>query len=521
MDGKNYFEGRSAVLVSTGSPLIFYDTTLRDGSQRQDCMLGIRGKLEATRILSEFGFPYLEGGFVDSDEVNRDYFRRVRKEAAPASKVAVFGRTCMHDAEQMKRLSDYGINVFTLVGKSNREQVIKVLHKKPGAYLKEIERCAHMLAEFGEVIYDAEFFFPAFKAEKEYAVDTLRAAKSGGSKTLVLCDTTGMMHYSDIPTVLQEVAEEFGMGNLGVHFHNDRGLALPCTLEAIKAGVRHVQGTVNGYGERCGNADLFHVLGNLYEEGTFAWPKLDQMVKVSRKIEKLTGMPVPPNMPYYGRYAFAHCAGMHSDAQLKLWMAYQRLEPAIFGNKAWYPLSSQSGRAIVISEAAKYGFDVADNEKVGAVLSKVKEAGEMGDAQFLSLLQETFRPGNPLFTSMERRVIDSSGNLPLATVKMKVGEKTFLEPAEGDGPVNAMDLAFKKALSGRYPSICNLELADYEVHVIPGEHGGTAAMVRVFAEFRANGESFTSIARGEDILVASQKILEDAYRFYLIKTRTK
>jgi len=502
-------------------PLVIYDTTLRDGAQTPGCYMDTETKLIITKRLSELGVDYIEGGFVGANKTDRQYFERVM-DSEPRSRIAVFGRTGK-DVKAMKALKKYGLNTFTIVGKSFRPHVKDVLGMEPNDYLKIIKDSVSQLRDIGEVIFDAEFFFTAWKQPdtRDYAYRALENASD--ADWIVLCDTTGVMSYRDVAQAIEDASSIVPLNKIGVHFHNDRGQGVACSLEAFYNGVSHIQGTMNGLGERCGNTDLIEFLGNLYEEGIIA-NRTKDFFDVAHSISKMTGIPLPPNKPYVGRNAFAHSAGMHSDAMLKVTNAYQRVDPSTFGNKTWYPLSSQSGRAVVVREARRYGFQLNKNDPVvSAILEDIDFLGEVGDAQFLAILYKRMGNNDDIFSRVTRRIIDvyARDSFSEATVKLNIGNKRFSEVSEGEGPVHAMDIAFKKAIGNIYPDINNVELVDYEVHVIPGKWRGTASEIRVFAEFRINEERFTSVARDRDILRASQKVLEDAYRFYLIKKHIK
>jgi 2-isopropylmalate synthase len=501
------------------SDLKLYDTTLRDGAQTHRVNFSLRDKLEIAKLLSGLGFDYIEGGWPFSNRMDREFFRKVRGLNLKA-RVAAFGMTAKSsDAVEDKNLNvlaGSGADVLTIFGKSWDLHVTGVLRLGPGEYLDAIRESLRFLKQSGrEVIYDAEHFFDGYKGNAVYAMKTLEAAAKHAD-VIVLCDTNGGCLPSEVFEITKRVSGEIEKP-LGIHCHNDGGLALANTLAAIDAGAAHVQGTVNGLGERCGNLDLLELVPSLHKKGFGLSVDMGRLTEVSGMVERISGIRVPENKPYVGRYAFAHKGGVHSDASLKVRNSYEHIEPEFVGNKRWFPISEQSGRSILVAEARRYGFVLGkEDAAVKSLLAGVKKAGDVGDSQLYLLLNKKLAGGREPFEVLEREIIDRFAGKPKAFLKVMAKGKVFDEVSEGDGPVNAIDLALKKVLRGVYPEMDTIRLLDYRV-TLPVAETGTEAWVIVFIEFGSNGEKWTSVARDTDIIRASERALMDGYKYYILR----
>jgi len=505
------------------SDLKLYDTTLRDGTQNPFVHFTTEGKLEATRILDRLGVDYIEGGFPQA-RGGDDYFSQTQNIDIEAE-IAAFGMTPRNrdfkNNNAIKFLVDAGTDVVTLVAKTPEEQIRGVLGMVSGEYRKIVGETVKYLKSMGKkVIVDAEHFFDAYKKDPASAMELLYVC--GDADWLVLCDTNGGISHRDVSSVVKQVIAGVG-DRIGVHFHNDRGLAVVCTLEAVYAGARQLQGTINGIGERTGNANLVEIIGNLYEEGFDIRAKPERLTEASRKIEKLSGWSILTNAPFVGSVAFAHTAGMHSDAMLKLNGSCEHCEPEAFGNERTYPMSGQSGRAAIVLKLGSWGYEFRkDHPVVMGLLRDLNGMGYIGDAQFYQMFRR--RMGgyrNPI--GLEKiDVVDNitlSGSNPEAIVKVRLKGNVFSEVAEGDGPVDAIDNALRKALRRVYPEIDDVILLSYNVPPITGT--GTDATVQVRTYFSDGKEKWDSFTSGTDILATSADALCSAYSFFLLRQEDK
>jgi len=521
--------------VPVGNGLVVpYDTTLRDGAQSPGLTLTKDQKLYITRLLDELGIPYIEGGWpVSATGRDVDYFREV-KELPLNSKVFAFGMTSksrdVENDEYVKSLIEANPDGYTIVGKTDPRQVDTVLRIDRNEYLRIIKDTIDYLKSTGKpVFFDAEHFFDGYRYDQEYAMNALLAASAADS--LVLCDTKGGSWYRQvlpgiaemgIYEIVSEVHKEFD-NELGIHCHDDKGLAVASTMEAIAAGAGQFQGTINALGERAGNANLCVLLPDLYLAGyeTIGEEKMGKLTFIAHEIGRATGRRVPKNMAYVGSMAFAHAGGLHSDAMIKDTESYEHVSPDFVGNRRYFPLSRQSGRAVIRWWAKEYGFEVTpeDVEKVYSRMSETETP--YGDAQIYLLLHRALRSKEELFR-MDGVVIDILGRqltgneFPVsALVEVYFNDgHSINEKSVGKGPVNAIDLSMRKSVRTVYPSIDRLQLVDYHVELPSGEHG-TAALVDAEITFAYNGQQFTSRAIDPDILKASFMALKDAYEYYI------
>jgi len=514
-----------------------YDTTLRDGSQGEGVNFSLQDKLLITKKLDELGIDFIEGGYPFSNEKDTEYFQRVRDLGLQHAKVCAFGMTRRRGigAEQdpgMIALRDAQTSVCTIVGKTWDLHVTEVLRVDLEENLAMIrDSIAFLRAEGRQVFYDCEHFFDGYRANPDYALRTLLAAQEAGANVIVACDTNGGSLPEQIHEVLTAVRKELKTP-LGVHCHNDCDLAVANSLAAVAAGVSQVQGTINGIGERCGNVDLLSVAANLalkkqgYEVLTHG-AGLQQLTEVSRYVYELANMNFRSNQAFVGRSAFAHKGGMHVHAVNKFAHSYEHIAPEVVGNERRILVSELSGRSNIVAKTSKYKLD-QDPQLMAAILARVQELENMGyqfeaaEASFDLLVKKVANLYEPKFQRIHYRVnVETEGTQSPsteATVKLQVASDGPVrhEVAEGDGPVNALDQALRKALVDHYPQLKEMRLMDYKVRVISSS-GGTAASVRVVIESADEKDVWSTIGVSDNVIEASWLALVDAIEYKLMK----
>jgi 2-isopropylmalate synthase len=517
-----------------------YDTTLRDGTQGEGFNLSLQDKLTITQRLDELGVDYVEGGFPLSNPKDAAYFRDVRQLKLRHAKVAAFGMTRRRGmrAEEdpgMKSLLEAETPVITIVGKSSPFQVEKVLNVSLEENVKMIADTVRLLKSAGrQVVYDAEHFFDAFKADRAYALRTLAAAQEAGASVLCLCDTNGGTMPEQVAEAVEAVKAQTDC-RIGIHTHNDAGVAVANALAAVRAGAAHAQGTINGVGERCGNMDLLVLIANLrlkygldcLEGGDAA---LRHLTEISRFVYETANLNLQSGQPYVGSSAFAHKGGMHVHAVQKDASTYEHVSPDAVGNTRKVLVSELSGQSNIAAKAGRK-FDIeSDKVVLKRVLERVQDlenAGyqfEAAEASFELMLRKEIGRYHKFFKLDHYRVIvlrlEASEAISEATIKLHVGDHPEHTVAEGDGPVNALDGALRRALTPHYPAISGVHLLDYKVRVINSKEE-TAARVRVVIECRrdkgdGSKEIFGTIGVSENIIDASWQALVDAYEYHLI-----
>jgi len=517
--------------------IIIYDTTLRDGNQAFAVNFSVDDKLKIARKLDELGVHYIEGGWPNpTNPKELEFFERVRSEGL-GSKIAAFGMTRRPNS---KPEEDPGINslleaepdCITIFGKTWKLHVARVLETTAEENLAMISSSIDYIKSHGyEVIYDAEHFFDGYKDDPSYAIETLRAASEGGADQMVLCDTRGASLPTEVSEATEEVARMFPGTVVGIHAHNDKGLATANSLFALMAGARHVQGTINGIGERCGNADLIEVLGNAkLSLGMELGLDLSALSKVSSYVYEIAGLSQDDRQPFVGKCAFAHKGGVHGHAVLKCPEAYEFVDPSALGGSRFILVSSQAGRANLLAKAKEFGYGLKkDDPRLAKALERVKEMEgegyhfENADAT-LDLVLARSLGADPGYFDIEgwRVIVSGSGDgvSSESTVKLRVNGEELLTASEGNGPVNAFDLALRKALGSKYRELLGVNLVGYRVREIDVEHG-TAAKVRVHIEFEAEGRRWSTIGVSTNILEASKEALEDGYLYYLYRIKGK
>ena len=502
-----------------------YDTTLRDGTQREGLSLSAADKVKIAARLDAFGIDTIEGGWPGSNPKDAEFFRHVAMAPPLRARVSAFGSTrrvgvrCADDPS-LQALIAARTPVVTIVGKSSAAHVQVVLETTREENLRLIADTIEYFRALGkDVVYDAEHFFDGLRIDEGYALETLEAAHAAGASVLVLCDTNGGSEPRTISQSVSDAARRVP-APLGIHPHNDRGLALANALAAIDAGCVHAQGTVNGYGERCGNLDLLALIANLQlKRGIRCVPdeSLATLTELSHYVASVANLSPDAHAPFVGHAAFAHKGGIHVAAVAKEPAMYQHMDPAQVGNRMRVVVSELSGRANVRLRASSLGLDAQPVER--AVLERVKEL-EHGGAQ-LEAAEGTFEmlvrratPGYVVpfelleYTVVVERRLDGDSRAR-ATVEMRIGDTSVRTAAEGDGPVHALDSAVRLALAPRIPAVLDTKLVDYKVRIID-EHRGTAATTRVLIETAFGTERWSTIGAAPNILDASWEAIRDS-----------
>ncbi|AFK22445.1 citramalate synthase [Pyrococcus sp. ST04] len=512
-----------------------YDTTLRDGAQMEGISFSLEDKLKITQKLDEFGIHYIEGGWPGSNPKDIEYFKAVKDLPLENSKIAAFGSTRRprlrpEEDPNLNALVDSEAPIATIFGKSWDLHVTDALRTTLENNLQMIMDSIEYLREHGmKVFYDAEHFFDGYKANPEYAMQTIKAAEEAGAERIILADTNGGSLPSFVKQVVERVREEIKVP-LGIHAHNDSELAVANSLMAFEAGVIQIQGTINGYGERCGNANLISIIPALelkYGIEVVGKEKLRKLKELAYFVAELANMEIPRNQPYVGDSAFAHKGGVHVSAVLKNPRTYEHIDPELVGNRRKVVVSELSGRSNLIYKARELGIDLDENDPhLQEIVKKIKELEFLGyhfeaAEASLELLVEKIRGRYKPFFELERaRVISEilPGQQPIseATVVVKVDSKRVHTAAEGNGPVNALDLALRKALTEFYPELREIKLVDYKVRVL-GSEKGTAAKVRVLIQTSDGKRSWGTVGASTNIIEASLNAIIDSMEYWLMK----
>ena len=518
---------------------LLYDTTLRDGMQGENIFFSPEDKIKIAKKLDDIGIHYIEGGWPGSNPGAEEFFELAKDVDFKYSKIAAFGSTRhpsnkVEDDVNLKALIKSEAPVVTIFGKSwdlHVEQIMNNAKENNLAMIKE--SVEYLCAHNREVIYDAEHFYDGYKNNPKYALETLKAAIEGKSKTIVLCDTNGGTLPSEITKITNSVTEYLKKSGfdkiiLGIHAHNDCAMAVANSVAAIEQGVSMVQGTVNGYGERCGNTDLTSIIPILslkLEIDCMSDQNLKKLLSLSRFVSEAANIPPLCNRPFVGKSAFAHKGGIHVSAVNKISCAYEHMDPEIVGNRRRVLVSEQSGRSNIEYKAKELGVDLKDDKQNGInIVSNVKELENYGyefdiaDGSLKLLMEKLTGQFEPKFELESFRVsIEKDMERPCyshAMIKVKVGDNYEITSAEGDGPVSALDNALRKALSYIYPELNDMQLVDFKVRVIDGMDG-TKARVRVLIESRDQNTVFTTVGVSEDIIEASWQALADSFQYKL------
>jgi len=508
-----------------------YDTTLRDGTQREGISLSCDDKLRIARRLDELGVSFVEGGWPGSNPKDAEFFERARDLPWQTARIAAFGSTCRvgggpEDDANIRALLEAQTPVCTVVGKTWTLHVKEVLRTTLEDNLRIVEQSLAYLREQGRrVIYDAEHFFDGWRADRAYALETLRAAVRGGAETLVLCDTNG----GSLPWQIAEIVREVKAAvkhPLGVHAHQDSETAVANSLAAVHEGAVHIQGTINGYGERCGNANLCSIIPALeLKLGLRCLPegRLETLTEVSHFVSEVANIAPDEHLPYVGKSAFAHKGGIHVAAMRRSAVSYQHLEPERVGNTMRVVVSELSGRGNLLSKAEEFGLDGKDAD-VQEVLSRIKELEARGFSfeaaeASVAMLMKRQLPGYvapfelvDFLVNVEHR--SGRGIFSEAMVKVRVDGEVVHTAAEGDGPVDALSAALRKALLPRHPQVGEIALVDYKVRILDSE-AGTGAITRVLIDSQLGKRRWSTVGASTNIIEASWRALVDAVEYGL------
>ncbi|WP_418276363.1 citramalate synthase [Isoptericola jiangsuensis] len=541
------------------APFHVYDTTLRDGAQQEGMNLSVADKLAIAPLLDELGVGFIEGGWPGAIPKDTEFFRRAAKELDLRHAVlAAFGSTRKAGSRawedpQVRALLDSEAPVVTLVAKSDVRHVERALRTSPDEGLAMIRDTVEFLAGEGRrVVVDAEHFFDGYRFDKDFTTAAVRTAFEAGAEVVALCDTNGGMLPSWVVQIVAELRESLGLPHgvdavagdplLGMHAHNDSGCAVANTLAAVEAGAAHVQGTVNGYGERTGNVDLLTVVANLalkHGRSTLAGDGLAESTRIAHAVAEITNIAPHARQPYVGASAFAHKAGLHASAIKVDPDLYQHIDPVVVGNDMRMLVSDMAGRASIELKGRELGFDLAgQGELLTRVTNRVKDAEARGytfdaaDASFELILREELTGSRPHYFQIEswRAIVETTGGsrgsvpnadrrdadaVAEATVKLRAGGDRIVVTGEGNGPVNALDQALRHALTRVYPTIEKFDLVDFKVRILDAEHG-TDATTRVLVETTDGQHNWSTVGVGPNIIEAAWEALIDAHVYGLL-----
>ncbi len=511
-----------------------YDTTLRDGSQAEGISFFVADKIRIAQELDKLGVHYIEGGWPGSNPKDIAFFEQIRSHELQHAKIAAFGST---RRANVKPENDPNLNsllaaktpVVTMFGKSWNLHVTEILKTTFEENLKMICDSISFMKKNGKIaFYDAEHFFDGYKADPEYAVETLKAAEAAGADCLVLCDTNGGSLPSEIATIIKTISKQI-KAPIGIHCHNDGGLAVANSIMAVEAGALQIQGTINGFGERTGNADLITIIPNLKLKcncDVVSDEQLKSLCEVSQFVDELANRRHNSYAPFVGQSAFAHKGGMHVNAVQKNPISFEHVNPELVGNARRVLVSELSGRSNIFLKAKELNIDLSQKTpEVKQILDNLKQLEhdgyefEAAEGSFELLVRKALQKHKNFFDLLGFRVIVERRDGKLiseATMKISVNGVEEYTVAEGDGPVNAMDMALRKALEQFYPALANVELVDFKVRVLEGKKG-TGAKVRVLIESQCGGDIWGTVGVSENIMEACWEALADSVEYKLLK----
>jgi len=516
--------------------IYFYDTTLRDGAQTEGISFSLQDKINIAKRLDEFGIDFLEGGWPYSNPKDKEFFDYFKKHSLKNTKLVCFGSTHhslnpAHKDRNLLSLLKTETEYVTIFGKSWDLHVKEVLKIDLEDNLKIIfESIKFLKKKKRKVFYDAEHFFDGYKSNPDYALKTIKVAQEAGADLIVFCDTNGGTLLQEMRKIIKEVKEKTSSLNFGIHCHNDLGMAVANSLVAVEEGCTQIQGTINGYGERCGNADLIILLGILQLKMGYkivSSKKIKELTSLSHFVSEVSNMVHRDSYPFVGRSAFAHKGGVHIDAVIKNPLCYEHIEPNLVGNKRRFLVSELAGKSTLVVKAKELEFDLdkksSQAKKLHKLLQNLEKEGyqfEAAEGSFELLLQRAFKRYKKFFELLGFRVIvekrEDNRLISEATIKIKVKGKLEHTASEGDGPVNALDNALRKALERFYPTLGKMHLSDFKVRVLDAK-SGTAAKVRVLIESQDEKESWSTIGVSENIIEASWQALVDSVEYKLLK----
>jgi len=515
------------------------DTTLRDGAQRADISFSVNDKLQMVERFDDIGIDYVEAGFPASNPKEMEFFEKLKGRKFEYSKIIAFGMTRYKDIKiendkNIKQLIQSGADGVCIVGKSSSLHAEKIIETTLENNLSMIfDSIEYLKKYFPEVIFDAEHFFNGFKENPEYALKTLKTALEAGADYLCLCDTNGGMIPNDVINIIDKVNRNI-RATLGVHFHDDSGCATANTVVAVEKGIKMVHGTINGYGERCGNADLCEIIPNLeikLNKRCLKGGNLKHLTNLSRFVSETANQIANASQPFVGKNAFTHKGGMHASGVSKVSDAFEHVAPETVGNTREILISELSGKKSIIIKAKEFGINLEDDlTKVSEILNRVQNMEHRGyqfeaaDGSFELLVKEVTGLKKKFFKLESFRVLNEKKEdgrmLSEATVKVHIDNNKIIETAEGNGPVNALDSALRKAIQSCYPELSKITLTDFKVRVL-NEKKGTGAVVRVLIESSDGEKSWGTIGVSENIIEASWQALEDSIVYGLMHVEKK
>src|SRR5688572_2956563 len=512
-----------------------FDTTLRDGTQGESVSFSVEDKLAIAQKLDDLGIDYIEGGWPGSNPKDKDFFARASELNLQNARLTAFGSTRfaknpVHEDRNVRALVEAGTPVVSIFGKTWDMHVARALGISLEENLILISETVKYLKDHGkEVVYDAEHFFDGYTANQDYALQTLEAARAAGADVLCLCDTNGGTITGRLAEIVSEVRKRFD-GIIGIHTHNDSDSAVANSIAAVEAGATHVQGCMNGYGERCGNANLASIIANLelkLGHTTIGPEKLTSLASVRRFISDLANLPLRNDQPFVGKSAFAHKGGVHVSAVLKDSATYEHIAPELVGNRQRVLVSDLSGRGNIMYKLKQHGLaDRLSEDARRELLERIKQMEyegyelEAAEGTFELLVREALHPGLHFFEvdsyEVTTRTSGSSASHTTATVTLRAQDGVHSATASGHGPFNALHLCLRKCLSKLYPQITDVRLTDYKVRVLDSNKG-TAANVRVLIEWSDHRRSWSTVGVSENVIEASWKALVDAIRLELMR----
>lgn len=516
-----------------------FDSTLRDGAQAEGISFSVEDKLKIVKALDDLGVDYIEAGNPGSNPKDIEFFDKMRTISLKTAKLTAFGSTRRRDIEveedkNVQLLLSANTPVVAIFGKCWEFHVTEIIKTSLDENLKMIsETVAFFKKKNKEVVFDAEHFFDGYKSNPNYAVKTLSAAVEGGADCLVLCDTNGGSYPSEVFEIVKTVKKAFKV-KIGIHTHNDCGMAVANAIMAVEAGANHVQGTYSGFGERCGNANLSTIIPNLQlKKSLMCIPEeqLKNLTFTARKIAEITNITLNERDPYVGNSAFAHKGGMHIDGVCKASSSFEHINPELVGNKRRFLMSEVAGRNTILDKIREINPAITkESKETEAIIQRLKELEHQGyqfegaESTFELVIRKQLGKYKPFFELEQFKLINEqpskSGLSAAALIKVKVEGKSEITAAEGDGPIHALDKALRKALEVFYPVLSQVHLTDFKVRVIDSK-SATAAKVRVLIESTDNESVWTTVGVSTDIIEASWIALVDSIEYKLLRELEK
>lgn len=517
---------------------MIFDTTLRDGAQTDGISFSLEDKINIIKALDELGIDFIEAGNPSANEKEREFFNKVSEINLNHAKVVAFGSTCRKDTlpsedNNCNYLANIKCPVVSIFGKSSVYHVKSILQTTLEENLRMIkDTCKYLKNNDKYVVYDAEHFFDGYMENPAYAIKTLIAAKEGGADNITLCDTNGGTFPDEILTIFSRVKRTLCDIELGIHTHNDCGMAVANTVMAVNAGAKLVQGTFLGFGERAGNANLSTLIPDLQikrEYDCIPNENMQKLTSCARKIAEISNITLRKDLPFVGNSAFTHKAGMHADGVLKDSKSFEHISPEQVGNRRKIPMSEISGKAAILNKVKKiYPNIEKDSDELELITNKIKERENMGyhydgaDGSFELIVRSVVDDLKPSFSLISYKLINELSNISnhssTATIKLVVNDEQTIAAEEGDGPVNALDRALRKALEKFYPCLNQLHLTDYKVRVLDSNIA-TAAYVRVLITSTDGKDVWTTVGVSQDIIEASWIAIVDSVEYKLINSK--